>query len=46
VGLDAIAVTWHRKICAVPEAIAYARERNILLIPASRLMWIGAMSWF
>jgi predicted metal-dependent phosphoesterase TrpH len=33
VGLDAIAVTWHRKICAVPEAFAYARERNILLIP-------------
>jgi len=32
-GLDAIAVTWHRKICAVPEAFAYARERNILLIP-------------
>jgi predicted metal-dependent phosphoesterase TrpH len=33
VGLDAIAVTWHRKICAVPEAFAYARKRNILLIP-------------
>jgi predicted metal-dependent phosphoesterase TrpH len=33
VGLDAIAVTWHRKICAVPEAVAYARERGILLIP-------------
>jgi predicted metal-dependent phosphoesterase TrpH len=33
VGLDAIAVTWHRKICAVPEAFAYARERNVLLIP-------------
>jgi predicted metal-dependent phosphoesterase TrpH len=33
VGLDAIAVTWHRKICAVPEAFAYARERGILLIP-------------
>jgi predicted metal-dependent phosphoesterase TrpH len=33
VGLDAIAVTWHQKICAVPEAFAYARERNILLIP-------------
>src|SRR5450631_1321731 len=32
VGLDAIAVTWHRKICAVPEAFAYARERGILLI--------------
>ena len=33
VGLDAIAVTWHRKICVDPEAVAYARERNILLIP-------------
>jgi predicted metal-dependent phosphoesterase TrpH len=33
VGLDAIAVTWHRKVCAVPEAFAYARERGILLIP-------------
>jgi predicted metal-dependent phosphoesterase TrpH len=32
VGLDAIAVTWHQKICAAPEAIAYARERGILLI--------------
>ena len=33
VGLDAIAVTWHRKICADPEAFAYARERGVLLIP-------------
>ena len=33
VGLDAIAVTWHRKVCASPEAFAYARERGILLIP-------------
>jgi len=33
VGLDAIAVTWHRKICAVPEAFEYARQRNVLLIP-------------
>lgn len=33
VGLDAIAVTWHRKICADPEAYAYARQRDILLIP-------------
>ncbi len=33
VGLDAIAVTWHQRICAVPAAIAYARERGILLIP-------------
>jgi predicted metal-dependent phosphoesterase TrpH len=32
VGLDAIAVTWHRKICAVPEAFSYARERSVLLI--------------
>jgi len=33
VGLDAIAVTWHRKICADEDAFAYARERNILVIP-------------
>ncbi len=33
VGLDAIAVTWHQKICAVPEAFAYAHERDVLLIP-------------
>jgi predicted metal-dependent phosphoesterase TrpH len=33
VGLDAIAVTWHQRICADPEAIAYARQRNLLLIP-------------
>jgi predicted metal-dependent phosphoesterase TrpH len=33
IGLDAIAVTWHRKICSVPEAEAYARDRGILLIP-------------
>jgi predicted metal-dependent phosphoesterase TrpH len=33
VGLDAIALTWHRKVCAVPEAFAYARERGVLLIP-------------
>ena len=32
-GLDAIAITWHRKIFNLPEAIAYARERGILLIP-------------
>src|SRR5476651_199499 len=32
-GLDAIAVTWHRRICAVPEAMAYARDRGILFIP-------------
>jgi predicted metal-dependent phosphoesterase TrpH len=33
VGLDAIAITWHRKIFDNPEAIAYARERGVLLIP-------------
>jgi predicted metal-dependent phosphoesterase TrpH len=33
VGLDAIAITWHRKVCADAEAFAYARERGILLIP-------------
>jgi predicted metal-dependent phosphoesterase TrpH len=33
VGLDAIAVTWHRRISDIPEAIAYAREKGILLIP-------------
>ncbi len=33
VGLDAVAVTWHRKICTVPEAFEYARERGVLLIP-------------
>jgi len=33
VGLSAIAVTWHRKICADQEAFAYARAKGILLIP-------------
>jgi predicted metal-dependent phosphoesterase TrpH len=33
VGLDAIAVTWHRGICDDPKAFDYARERGILLIP-------------
>jgi predicted metal-dependent phosphoesterase TrpH len=33
VGLHAIAVTWHRKICVRPDAEAYARERGVLLIP-------------
>jgi predicted metal-dependent phosphoesterase TrpH len=33
IGLDAIAVTWHRKICSNPEAVAYARAQNVLLIP-------------
>ena len=32
VGLDAIAVTWHRRVCAQPEAEAYARARKMLLI--------------
>ena len=32
VGLDAIAITWHRKICSHPEAVAYGRERGVLLI--------------
>jgi predicted metal-dependent phosphoesterase TrpH len=32
VGLDAIAITWHRKICVHPEAAAYAQTKNILLI--------------
>ncbi len=31
-GLDAIAITWHRKACVHPEAEAYARERGVLLI--------------
>ena len=33
VGLSAIAVTWHRKICDDAAAFAYARERGMLLIP-------------
>ncbi len=33
VGLDALAVTWHRKACVHPEAEAYARERGLLFIP-------------
>ena len=33
IGLHAIAVTWHKKVCADPKAIAYARERGLLLIP-------------
>jgi len=33
VGLDAIAVTWHRKICSDTEAFAYGRSRNVLVIP-------------
>jgi predicted metal-dependent phosphoesterase TrpH len=33
VGLNAIAITWHQKVCAVQEAYDYARKRGILLIP-------------
>jgi predicted metal-dependent phosphoesterase TrpH len=33
VGLDAIAITWHRGICEDTKAFAYARERGILVIP-------------
>lgn len=32
-GLDAIALTWHRQVFADESAIAYARERGVLLIP-------------
>jgi predicted metal-dependent phosphoesterase TrpH len=32
IGLDAIAVTWHRRACVNAEAEAYARERGLLLI--------------
>jgi predicted metal-dependent phosphoesterase TrpH len=32
VGLDAIAVTWHRKICADAAAFEYARQKGVLLI--------------
>jgi predicted metal-dependent phosphoesterase TrpH len=31
-GLDAIAMTWHRRVCADPEAFAYAKELGLLLI--------------
>jgi predicted metal-dependent phosphoesterase TrpH len=33
VGLDAIAVTWHRKICEDREAFAYGWSRGVLVIP-------------
>ncbi len=33
VGLDAIAVTWHKKICNDTAAFDYAKSRGILLIP-------------
>jgi predicted metal-dependent phosphoesterase TrpH len=32
VGLDAIAITWHRQPCIHPEAEAYARKQGLLLI--------------
>jgi predicted metal-dependent phosphoesterase TrpH len=32
VGLDAIAITWHRRVCVDPKAVAYARDRGLLLI--------------
>ena len=32
VGLDAIAVTWHQKVCVHPEAAEYARAHGILLL--------------
>jgi predicted metal-dependent phosphoesterase TrpH len=31
-GLDAIAMTWHRRVCADRKAAAYASERGLLLI--------------
>ncbi len=33
VGLDAIAVTWHQKIFHNPDAVEYARQKGVLLIP-------------
>ena len=33
VGMDAIAVTWHKKICNDAAAFDYARSKDILLIP-------------
>lgn len=33
VGLDAIAITWHGRAFEHPRAVAYARERGLLLIP-------------
>jgi predicted metal-dependent phosphoesterase TrpH len=31
-GIDALAMTWHRKVCHDEKASAYARERGMLLI--------------
>lgn len=33
VGLDAIAVTWHRRVCNDAKALEYARKKGVLLIP-------------
>lgn len=33
VGLNAIAITWHQKICADQKAFAYAEKKGVLLIP-------------
>jgi predicted metal-dependent phosphoesterase TrpH len=33
VGLDAIAMTWHQRICSDEAAFAYAREHGLLVIP-------------
>jgi predicted metal-dependent phosphoesterase TrpH len=41
-GLHAVALTWHRKIFDQPEAIAYARERGLLLIPGMEAEIDGA----
>jgi predicted metal-dependent phosphoesterase TrpH len=32
-GIDALAMTWHRKVCDDEKAAAYARERGMLLMP-------------
>jgi predicted metal-dependent phosphoesterase TrpH len=31
-GLDAIAMTWHRRVCSDEKAFTYARERGLLLM--------------
>jgi predicted metal-dependent phosphoesterase TrpH len=41
VGLDAIAVTWHRKVCDNQEAFAHAKSRGILLIPGMEAEVVG-----
>jgi predicted metal-dependent phosphoesterase TrpH len=32
VGLDAVAMTWHQRVCSDEKAFAYARERGLLLL--------------